>query len=301
MEMERMFIQKMYGGQEEQDNNHLKNTRMKGKNIYSVLILFFVMFLGACENTNEILIKERGVAVVPGITNLEPAFYTTDFDNTYIQFDVDLPEGESVDKAEIHAVFKGKSALIEQIPSFPAEVNLPIRDVMTKLGLSDDEVDVVDNNEFDFFVVTTSNGVTTRSKTGAIKVLVTCEFDPELAVGDYHVVSGAWEVEGSVTLTADPDDPFKIYVSGLYEMEGGEPNDNLLELNISPSSFEISGPKSNLGPEAPWGAYTNYYYTPTSGIYRSCTGTFEVNISVTVDEGGFGTFGFVFTKKDTSN
>ncbi|SCD21760.1 hypothetical protein PSM36_2971 [Proteiniphilum saccharofermentans] len=269
---------------------------MKKINIYSSLVLVFVFLLGACEDTNENLVAQRGVAVVPAISDVEPAFFTTDFDNTFIQFNVSLPEGESVDAAEIQATFKDKTATIQPISSFPATIKLPARDVMNKLGLNDNDVDVENNNEFSFYVVTTTNGVTTRSKTGAVKVLVTCEFDPELAVGSYHVVSSSWEVEGDVTFTADPDNPYKIYVSGLYEMEGGEPNDHVLELNISPTSFEVTGPTSKLGPETPWGTYTNYYYTPTQGIYRSCTGAFEMQFRITVDEGSFGTFNFIFTR-----
>jgi len=269
---------------------------MKKVKIYSSLLFVFLFLLGACEDTNVNLVKERGVAVVPAISNMEPAFYTTDFDNTFVQFDVDLPEGTKVDAAEVQASFKGKTVTIQPITSFPATIKLPARDVMNKLGLTDNDVDVVSNNEFIFYVVTTSDGVTTRSRTGTAKVLVTCEFDPAMVVGSYHVVSSGWEVEGDVTFTADPNNPYKIYVSGIYEMEGGAPNENLLELNISPTSFEVTGPKSKLGPKAPWGAYTNYYYQPTEGIYRSCTGAFEMKFAITVEEGGFGTFSFVFTR-----
>lgn len=297
MEMALMFTPKMYGGQEVRGKTKLKKTtKMKRVKIYSSLFLVFLFLLGACEDTNENLVKERGIAVVPTISNMEPAFYTTDFDNTYVQFDVDLPQGTKVDAAEIQASFKGKTVTIQPITSFPATVKLPARDVMNKLGLTDKDVDVVKNNEFIFYVVTTSNGVTTRSRTGAAKVLVTCEFDPAMTIGSYHVVSNDWEVEGDVTFTADPNNPYKIYVSGIYEMEGGAPNENLLELNISPTSFEVTGPRSKLGPKAPWGQYTNYYYQPTQGIYRSCTGTFEMKFAITVDEGGFGTYNFIFTR-----
>ncbi len=269
---------------------------MKRKILYNSLILLFALILAGCENTNENLVQQRGVAVSPAITKVEPAFFTTDFDNSYIQFDVSLPEGEKVDASELQVNFNDKTATMQQITSYPTTIKLPIRDVMNKLGLTDNDVDVEKNNEFNFQVLTSSNGVMTRSKSGTLKAMVTCEFDPAMAVGSYHVVSGSWEVEGDVTFTADPNDPYKIYVSGIYEMEGGTPNDNLLELNINPTSFEVTGPQSKLGPSTPWGKYTNYYYQPVQGIYRSCTGTFEIQFKITVDEGGFGNFDFTFTK-----
>ena len=72
-----------------------------------------------------------------------------------------------------------------------------------------------------------------------------------------------------------------------------------MELNISPTSFEVSGPKSRLGDKAPWGSYTNYYYQPTSGLFKSCTGTFEMKIAITVDQGSFGgPWTFVFTRNE---
>jgi hypothetical protein len=116
----------------------------------SLILLSLLVSVISCENTNENLVKDRGVAVVPGISNLEPAFYTTDFENTFIEFDVDLPEGETVDEAELYATFNGKTALIQPITSFPITITLKLQDVMTKLGLTENDVDVVDNNLFDF-------------------------------------------------------------------------------------------------------------------------------------------------------
>ena len=270
---------------------------MKKINIYYILGLLFAVSFAACEDTNENLVEQRGVAVVPKVSNISPAFYTTDFESSFIMFDADLPEGQTVDDAEIQATFKGKTAVIEKITSFPVQkVKVTVADVMSKLGLSESDVNV--NDSFIIDVVTTSGGVSTRSKTGAIKALVTCEFDPELAVGNYKVVSADWEVEGDVTLTADPENPYKISVAGLYAMEGGAPNDNVLVLNIDPNSYGVSGVRTKLGPEAPWGQYTNYYYEPVGGLYKACDGVFEVQIRITVDEGGFGVMGYVFTPND---
>ena len=266
---------------------------MKKINIYYILALLFAVSFTACEDTNENLVKDRGVAVIPNVSNVSPAFYTTDYENSFIKFDVSIPEGQSVEDAEVQATFKGKTAVIQKITSFPATLKVSVGDVISKLGLKDSDVDV--NDAFVIDVVTTSGGVSTRSAAGALKVFVTCEFEPELSVGSYHVVSTDWEVEGDVTLTADPENPFKISVAGLFEMEGGAPNDNALILNIDPNSFKVTGVNTKLGPKAPWGAYTNYYYEPVGGLYKSCDGVFEMQIRITVDEGGFGVFNFVFT------
>ena len=270
------------------------------KRIFFISSLILTLFaLKGCD-TNENLVQQRGVAVVPALT-ASPAFFTDNFDNSSIRFNATIPTGELVEAAELRVLFGSKSARIQTITSFPLAVDLTAREVMNILGLTDNDVDVETNNTFIFYILTTANGVTTYSRTASVRALVTCEFDPELTVGHYRIVSGAWGMDAFVTLAADPDDRYRILVSGLFEAEGGTPNDNVLVLNINPASFEVTGPRSTLGDYAPfatpanqaaWGAY---HWTPTSGIFRSCTGVFEITVSITVNAGGFGSFSFVLT------
>lgn len=262
---------------------------------YKILtfIFAFAMIFSSCEDTNDNLTGSRGLAVVPVISDVNPAFYTTDFEDTFVKFTVALQDGDTVDRAELQVTYKGKTEVLKDITSFPVTMTLPAVEAFTALGLT--ESDVAVDDFFLYQVVTTSNGISSRSL-ASLKVFVTCEFDPVLTEGSYHVVSDTWEVEGDVTFIADPNDPYKIGISGLFEMEGGAPNDNVLYLNINPSNFGITGVKTVLGPTSPWGQYTGYAYTPVSGLYKSCTGTFEMIFGITVDQGGFGNFKFVFTQ-----
>ncbi|RXQ93965.1 hypothetical protein EO244_10335 [Ancylomarina salipaludis] len=265
---------------------------MKINKLYSLIVVFALIFV-ACDDTNKNLVGSRGVAVIPVITDVNPAFYTSDLANSYVQFVVDLPEGMTVDAAEVQVTYKGKNAVVQEITTFPTTVTLEALDVISILGINASDVAIDDS--FLFHVVTTSNGASSRS-TAALNVFVTCEYDPAMAVGSYHVVSEDWEVVGDVTFTADPDDPYKIFVTGIFEMEGGDANDNKLELNIDPNSFKVGVVTSVLGPTAPWGSYTNYYYGPGGGLFKSCDGSFEMQFKITVDEGSFGTYNFVFTR-----
>jgi hypothetical protein len=273
---------------------------MKKMYLYSSLILALAFLWSGCD-TNENLVQQRGVAVVPAL-EASPAFFTDDFDNSSIQFNASIPTEKQVESAELRVGFGGRSARVQTITSFPLEVNLTAREAMNALGLTDNDVDVVTNNTFTFYILTTSNGITTYSRAATVRALVTCEFNPELTEGHFRIVSGAWGMDAFVTLAADPDNRYRILISGLFEAEGGEPNDNVVVLNINPASFEVSGPRSTLGGYAPfatpanqaaWGAY---HWTPTSGVFRTCTGVFEITVSVTVDAGGFGSFPFVLTR-----
>ncbi len=266
---------------------------MKKISIFSIL-LFVVAAFTACEDTNENLVKYNNDYVVPVITNLKPAFYTSDLENSYIKFDVSLPENQKVESAWIEVVFKGKTGKVADIANFPSTITLKATDAINTLSMSNSDVEI--NDDFTFYVVTSNKGHSTRSQ-AAVVAFVTCEYDQAKAVGTYEAVSDDWQAKGTVNLEADPENPFKIYVSGIYEMDGGAPNDNKLIINIDPGSFKLSGPKCKLGPHAPWGKYTNYYYEVIGGLYKSCDGKYEVVVKITVDEGAFGTFNYVFTRK----
>jgi len=46
-----------------------------------------------------------------------------------------------------------------------------------------------------------------------------------------------------------------------------------------------------------WGVYNNIAYEGT-GTFSSCDGTYNMNFTITVDEGSFGAFPFTFTRND---
>lgn len=263
----------------------------------NILAFFFALtlILGGCEDTNENLVGSRGMSVMPEISAINPAFFTSDIANSYIAFTVALPEGETVDAAEIQVMYKGKTSVLKPIKSFPANITVPASEVVKSLGISENDVAIGDS--FTIYVVTTTNGVTSRSP-AALVVNVTCEFDTNLTTGSYHVVSSDWQVEGDVTVTADQANPFKLNIIGLQEMEGLVNNGNNLVLTIDPFSFKMSGSKTILAADLlPWKlSYTNYYYDPIGGLYNSCDGSFTMQVKIGIDQGSYGTFNFKFTR-----
>lgn len=264
----------------------------------NILAFFFAfaLLIGGCEDTNENLVGSRGIAVVPEISDINPAFYTSDLANSFVAFNVSLPEGETVDAAEIQITYKGETIVFDQIDAFPVSVNLQALDVIAAFGISESDVKIGDS--FLVHIVTTSHGLSSRSL-AALKVLVTCEFDSQLTTGVYEATSSDWGLAGDVTITADPNDPFKLYIEGLADVEGLVSNGNKLELNIDPYSFKMTGAPVVIADDlVPFGlSYTNYTYTPGVGLYNSCDGSFDISISISVDQGGWGPQGFTFTRK----
>ena len=262
-----------------------------------IFALVATLFLFGCEDTNENLVQERGMAVVPIMSEPAPALFQEDIDVSYVQFDLSLASGETVDKAEIEVVSGGKSAIVKAVTIPATGVIVTAREVLSALNIPDSDFKAGD--VFNLFVLTTKNGKVTRS-IASVGVPVVCYFEPSMLVGKFYYISGSWGEEGEVTLEADPDDPYKIYIDGMAETQGLTSAGNKLELNFNPNNFSLSGPRVVVSDDlSPWGlSYTAYAYTPVSGTYDSCEESYTVTYGITVSAGSYGNFMFKFTKME---
>jgi hypothetical protein len=126
-----------------------------------------------------------------------------------------------------------------------------------------------------------------------VVVAVACAYEVDLATGSYHSVSADWNSEGNITITADPDDPYTVYVSGLEEIEGLIEDKGPLVMHIDPVTYEVIADKTVLASDA-WGFHDIAY--EGSGIYSSCDGSYLMFFDISVVEGDFGQFQFEFTR-----
>ena len=253
--------------------------------------------LGSCENTNENLVKQRGDNVVPLFEFISAPVFTTDLDASQVEFTISLEEGDVVDKASVEVLYNGeKATIMEEVSSLPATVTLKAKDVIDQMGLNKDSVSTDDI--FTVYVLTTKGGNTTRSIASA-NIKIVCAFDTDLTQGGYDAVSEDWEVEGVVTLVADADNPYKIYVKGLNDLDGVSGADEVF-FEIDPDSYEITNRNAFLMSEdldSDWGedGYGTYTYELVSGAYNSCDGSYTILFSIYCDAGGWGKNKFVFT------
>lgn len=267
------------------------------KKIKVLAILFtFSIIMGACDSTYETLVGERGENVMPVITDINPAIFNEDLANSSIAFTVSLPEGELVDAAAVEITLDDKTVVFETISTFPASITINAVDAINALGVNIDNVTT--SSVFFVYVTTEKNGRKTRSKTASLKVPVVCAFDAALAFGSYHEVSGGWQVEGDVTLVADPADPYTIHIQGMQAVEGLTGNGNEVVISIDPSNFAVTGGATVLADDlSEWElSYTNYTFELLSGVYNSCDGSYVLVFDIYVDQGGWGSYSFTFTR-----
>lgn len=260
----------------------------------TLMILSGMMLLfSACETEVIDPAGPRDEAVVPGIKNLNPATYAdNDLENTFIQFDLTMP-GSGVDEALLLVSFdKGKERKeVTSVSSFPANIKVPLTEVVAVLGMDLEEIEAADQFSFE---IQTIQGGNSYFSSAAFKVAVVCGYEVENVTGDYTAYSspGEWDMEGNVTLEADPDDEYTIYVHGYATAEGLEEIAPLV-LKINPLDFSVDVPMVTIADEA--FGYTGYTYAG-SGTLNTCNGKYELMMGITVDQGSFGSFQFEFTK-----
>jgi hypothetical protein len=269
------------------------------KKILSISVLFtLVLILVGCQTTEEDHAGLRGKGVMTLMSDLNPGIFIAKDGNSFVKFVVALPEGESVDQAEVQVCLAGNSERfkVDDIATFPATITITLSDVAAALGTT--VAAIPEGSTIYVEVVTTKDGLQTRSAKAAVAIGVVCNFNQDLTTGSYHSVSPAtdWASEGDITLTADGSDPYKIYVTGIEAIEG-QTEVGPLVMHINPATFAVVADKSIIVALA-FGSYHNLYYQGT-GTYNSCSGKYTMSFAIGCDEGSFGTNAFTFTRNSS--
>ncbi len=250
-----------------------------------------MMYSISCEELPDPA-GERGVAVVPGISGLDPGvFDVNDLAHAYVRFTVNLPAGVTVAKATVVGSFNNDhaDAVITELTSFPAVVTISSADAAQKLGVALGNIERGD--VFGFELLITEDGRTTRST--PLAVPVACVYSTAMSTGSFHSVSEDWNSEGDITITADPGNPYKVYVSGLEEMEGLVEDLGPLVMYVDPVTYAVTAPRKAIASDA-WGLH-NIAYEGT-GTFSTCDGIYTMSFEISVDEGSWGTNAFIFTR-----
>lgn len=271
---------------------------MKQINIFAFFFALTLLF-GGCEDTNEILVASRGEAVNPIITGLKPAvFDSNDPEHTYVQFNLGVEEGSVLENAIVKVsritskskIWDKKRVDYTTISSFPSNIQVSAKDAMAKMNYPMDSFKL--GSAIRVEVWTTTNGKVYQTK-AAFDAGVVCAYNPANAVGSYHAVSAGWGSEGNVTITADSTNPNIVYVSGLETIEGANEDKGPLKMTINPDTYAVTVTKTVLASD--FFGYHNITYAG-SGKFDTCSNSYEMSFSISVDEGNFGSYAFTLTK-----
>ena len=260
---------------------------------YSIIGLIAILAFSLTSCGDDPIDLRRAEGVVPLVTDINPAVFDgLNKATTFVKFTVDMPEGSGVNAASVVVSFNGDQARAEvaNVTSFPADITIPLSDVATGLGLTLEDIDLGDVINVE--LVTTKGGKKYYSE-ASFNAAVVCAYNPAVVTGSYTAVSANWAVNGPVTITVDPSDNYKVFVSGLPELDGMVGNIGPLEMNINPLNFSVDAPRTVLG--SVFFIYSNVAYEGF-GIVDTCNGTYEMTFTITVDQGSFGSYAFTLTK-----
>ena len=232
--------------------------------------------------------------IVPSVSVPNPGFLINGDEDSYIRFEVNIPDGKKPDKTEV-VVSHGTNferVKVADITTFPATITLTLGSILDATGATSINAGDIVYVE----VEVTLGGIVTRSS-ASLSVPVVCAFDPALTVGQYRAVSPTWPADGTVTLTADPADPYKIYVSGIAELDGLTEDRGPLVMHIDPATLKVTADKSILASEA-FGYHDLAYQSASPGNFNTCDGKYTMYFTISVFEGTFGgVWLFTFTRK----
>ncbi|MFV0364934.1 MAG: hypothetical protein ACK5JS_00310 [Mangrovibacterium sp.] len=268
---------------------------------YLIAVIFTTTLLVSCNDWDN-PVQDRGTYPNPSLENVIPAFFTMDFETSFVAFDVVMSEEDQakIDNAYLQIAYtgadgvKGDAVKLQDLTTFPAAVEVSAEDAIAAVGKTNEDIAIGDI--FSLEVITVVNGVSTKS-TAAIDAAVTCAFDENLTSGKYAYSSSGWETAGSVDIIADEEDPYSasINVTGLAEGDGLVGTDNLMKITIDPNSYAVTSTSGKVVVAESMASYTNLAYELVSGSYDSCSGDYTLTFALTVDQGSFGSFSFSFT------
>jgi len=278
-------------------------------NIIKSIFFLVVLFLGSCNS--ELRMPEVQLVTLPKVT-----FDTTSdkliLDGIYSgKIVVDTYYKDLPVDANVIIAMNGNYAALKTfkagVTTFPLTLAITSADLKTLFGLST----IVAGNYFEIGMdVKMQNGTwypsfNTRGvaygsgpsnlpgSSPTLKIAAVCGYNINLVTGSFHSVSASWNSEGDITITKDPTNQYIVYVAGLEAIEGLIEDKGPLKMVIDPTDYSVKAIKTVIASDA-WGDH-NIAYEGT-GTLNPCNGTYTMNFTITVDEGTYGKFGFIFTK-----
>lgn len=265
------------------------------KNIIKLLslIIIFGFSITGCETELADPAGDRNlIEATPVIENLDPSiFLAADKANTYVAFDVTLGDVTGTIDGILEVSYDGGMERAQlsafTIPATGLEVSLA--DVATALGISTDDME---GGKYVNIEVLTKAGDKYLRSSASVNPLIACDYVPADYVGTPNAESAGWGVNGPVTVTVDPTDQYTLLVAGLETIDGLVEDQGPLPLIINPASYAITVPRTVLASVA-W-SYTNIAYAGT-GSLNTCSREINLNITISVDQGTFGTYAFTIS------
>ena len=137
----------------------MKKIKILGFGLIAVMI---IMMVNSCQTKFEDPAGQRGLAVAPSLTDVQPAvFDVNNLSTTYVQFKVDVDDSKPVSQAVIQVSYNGGLQRVDftTISSFPATVRVKLTDAVQKLGMTMADIKKVMYSQLKLLLKQMVNGI----------------------------------------------------------------------------------------------------------------------------------------------
>jgi len=265
-----------------------------------IFTLFAALLIISCKDTNENLVQDRDAAVIPTMSAPIPAYFTDIPESSFVQFDLSLPQGATIEKAQIEVTYGSQSAIVKDVTIPVKGLKVTANEVIQALKMPMSEYKTGDN--FNLYVLTTKNGRTTRS-TAAFPIPVVCALVLDDFVGTCNVTQDDWWGETPYPVVVTKISDTQLSIENLFNADADGFGDevNPLVITINPINYTVSFSKQILVPNSGdlwWGkpAYSNFYLSGGTGKIDACNLVISFTATAGVDAGSFGNMSFKIGK-----
>ncbi len=286
------------------------NRDMKNIKLINGLLLALALFVASCSSDGDGNLPDLSRVPVPLITQAENSDVLiqepADFKGKFI---VDLYFKDDIKPKSIDVVIAKNGAydkvkvLQANVTAYPTTVDIDAAKIATAFGIN--VSDIIPGDYFEIGAnITTQDGKLSQAfplvgnqfaadianfpgSNLNIKYPVVCPLDMDAFVGEFTIDDPLfWEASYPVTVTREGEND--LIITGFVEDPAAK-----IKITVNPQTTKISVPKQIFAPA--FVGYTNGS-AAGSGEINACANTITLNLTYTVDQGSFGTYGLTIRK-----
>ena len=293
---------------------------MKNKLKILLLAVLGVLLFTTCTKNPKLPMPDLQMGVIPLLkkdATKDQTINVYDLPAFAGSFTVDTYYADKPQSMEIWVAFDGdltKTALVQNITSFPSKVDITISSLIGLLGTYVNQADLVSGDYFKFYTVITLNDGTVISGIDPaykqfnssvpnlpgsavdLTYTIVCPLNLADFVGDYTMDDGSPSDLCTVSFALDPDNPDGFIINDFYVGTGvGVISPIKFKVNRATYGFSLN-PSPQVFATYLWNSsWKNGTLANLSGILDACTlnFSFKADLSATVS---FGTINYTCTR-----
>jgi hypothetical protein len=297
---------------------NFKFIKMKNKFRILLIVALGSILFTTCKKDPDLPMPALQTAVIPKLLKVSTKDQTINFfDQAAFKgsFTVDTYYADKPESIEVWVTWKGdktKKALVQNVTSFPATIDVTVSSLVSLLSAYVTPP-LKTGDYFKFYTVIILKDGTVVSAFDSMNQFnssianmpgasldltytVVCPLNLADFVGDYTMDDGYPSDLCTITVSLDPNNANGLIINNFY---GGTGTGDLypVKISVNKTTYGISVPSPQVFASWLWNtSYKNATLSNLSGTLDACTKNFDFKADLNVSAGSFGTQSFTCTK-----